>query len=1688
MDNLDLKNKDIYDEEIKENSRLKSKEEANSLNTDPIDIKTNCGILNNEESINASGRKRGKYWVSAYVGESKNIVSFFCDSAADLSICGEDVAKLGVRKPLMNPISIRSFDNFSKQTITETVTLKLHFGNLVVSLRFYVCTTTHPIIGIDLWRNSTLNLSLNTLSEKFLIGKFSFTTKPSEEESVEELVRRKTEYKRQKKATDMTKEKNWARLDQDCTIAKNSIANVILETDKPLNPKLEYVFISMFDDDEENDKLSVPCVYINNNTGKFVIPIENKTTQNQRLKKTTALGEVKRCGDCLGDNTVLAFTNEDIEEAMKEIDEENKGTKQKEETKGKNKSKTKTINSVEQSPYKQTDSSSVKTSQKSILKHADGKNGRPPDKTVHFEQTQNVEGERKQDIRTENQKQNYNETKSKQTEQKIKDELKHDNTTNKTDQAQTIPSKENNDPVKFSTMVGLNKVSNETLIKCLKDGIEVDLKMDVKEADIGVNEDPVNIDEEIKRSESCPYWPDKEAYLTIFDLSSVEEEYLEETKTLLWNFRKCFFNEDKPEMFRKGVEMTPIEIKMKKGEEPTMRHPPRRMNDEKLAHLKQHLKTMLDRNIIEEIKDGIEDVYLNPIVMVIESRFYAKEKKRIIKSRFCLDLKHLNEHLSTVQYPLPYTDEYIKNLSQPEFDTFTNLDLTSFFYQMNVTTRSARKYLAFKCLNRVFYMKKLAMGLASAPALTQNLVEKIFKRAENTFCFVDDITCRSKGQAQHIRVDLPLCLALCSKYNLLISPKKVDLMKSSVRVLGFQLSQSAKAIADEKKQKIADMSFPITKKEALSKAAFFAYFVDQAPRLSELMSSLRRLAHPKVRFKPTDEDKKQFEELKAYLLDDRVGVIRTASTDPSVVTILFTDSSCHSIGCVACQLLPPLPNSGLDQEKKYLTIVACWSRKIDSSWSTYPVWLLELCALEESMHKLRWLVSGRKVYICTDSSTVRAWSSLELVPKDIARKIIRLQKYSYIILFIESRFNPSDWTTRSLDVEKPPCRFPRFIENRVYGPAGPIPWEKLFSKAMAEKAEDFFKRKRRQEMSEAIQPLAELEEDGQEINEEIEEITNVFQTPYEETQETKDNKKNKEEKTITNKNTLKQIIAAYTLTDELVAEGIDEAIEEPKLDGDAAKNIELEAFDDDQIEGVRQLQSEDTNITKMKEMIINNEPNPDKNESLLLNPTMTSFIKNRSLFRLNNQNILLRLWTQADGQLLQLIVVSDSKLRDLIADTHTSETSSNQHAGQRRTILAMNKRYYNINLRKSVANVINNCPICQLNNHHKSQAQKSGNKIALQPNDVGEADLCGPIGSFGRSTNGNPRYIWVYIDIHSRFLVTKVISSPSDEQIYEALLHTRDVLCGLPNRITTDNAIMKRNSKALKFVTDYGTSINHGLPNVSRCQGSVERAINSLMREVCKLHTAHPKTPFTRLVSTATYIINSTPCTNLDKGYCPKDIHFSNPPRDFLQHRGPITATQEDIGNVARTASQRTLLADVKRYLRKKNKTSPTDYNKIMKNGTICLKKRTVFPTNAARKLCYKTLFKAYKIKSRVATNSYRCTDLQTKEEMVIPGDNLIKLATLNDQEALLLCKSMEDVAARCFVNDQLRVDEEMNEDITRDVSNPPLAHAHDAVDTSRSRNARRQEPARRSERIRARQINRSINAIWNLSHSNIFD
>ena len=71
---------------------------------------------------------------------------------------------------------------------------------------------------------------------------------------------------------------------------------------------------------------------------------------------------------------------------------------------------------------------------------------------------------------------------------------------------------------------------------------------------------------------------------------------------------------------------------------------------------------MLDRKIVEEIEDGAGS-YMSPCHVVIERRYIASEKAVKLKSRFCLDNRVINAALEDVQFPLPFADEFRRQIS-----------------------------------------------------------------------------------------------------------------------------------------------------------------------------------------------------------------------------------------------------------------------------------------------------------------------------------------------------------------------------------------------------------------------------------------------------------------------------------------------------------------------------------------------------------------------------------------------------------------------------------------------------------------------------------------------------------------------------------------------------------------------------------------------------------------------------------------------------------------------------------------------------------------------------------------------------------------------------------------------------------------------------------------------------------------
>ena len=106
------------------------------------------------------------------------------------------------------------------------------------------------------------------------------------------------------------------------------------------------------------------------------------------------------------------------------------------------------------------------------------------------------------------------------------------------------------------------------------------------------------------------------------------------------------------------------------------------------------------------------------------------------------------------------------------------------------------------------------------------------------------------------------------------------------------------------------------------------------------------------------------------------------------------------------------------------------------------------------------------------------------MPKNLARRVMGLQKFNFRVLFIETRLNLSDWATRCSTDDKPICKYERFLDGRIYAPDGSaIPWKNLFSRKMADEATDFFTRKRSQEMAYAMDPRERIVDDDEDMKE-----------------------------------------------------------------------------------------------------------------------------------------------------------------------------------------------------------------------------------------------------------------------------------------------------------------------------------------------------------------------------------------------------------------------------------------------------------------------------------------------------------------------------------------------------------------------------------------------------------------------------
>ena len=229
---------------------------------------------------------------------------------------------------------------------------------------------------------------------------------------------------------------------------------------------------------------------------------------------------------------------------------------------------------------------------------------------------------------------------------------------------------------------------------------------------------------------------------------------------------------------------------------------------------------------------------------------------------------------------------------------------------------------------------------------------------------------------------------------------------------------------------------------------------------------------------------------------------------------------------------------------------------------------------------------------------------------------------------------------------------------------------------------------------------------------------------------------------------------------------------------------------------------------------------------------------------------------------------------------------------------------------------------------------------------------------------------------------------------------------------------MRANSRARALLTDAGVAILHGLPHVSRSQAKAEVCIKTICKLLNKYHTADPSISFQDLVDSAVLTYNASPHTAIWP-HAPRDLHYVRAPSHFLSARpsaeaasGPDTAVSR-ILRAARLRAAAALENDVQQFRKRTPLHSATDVGRRLRPGEFVMKKKTSFPRGAARKLCAKLVVDAYRIVSRVGTNSFRVESVIDGETSILPGDHLVRMRGHDESSVRRLCEEMERTLRR---------------------------------------------------------------------------
>lgn len=111
-----------------------------------------------------------------------------------------------------------------------------------------------------------------------------------------------------------------------------------------------------------------------------------------------------------------------------------------------------------------------------------------------------------------------------------------------------------------------------------------------------------------------------------------------------------------------------------------------------------------------------------------------------------MDLRDLNKNILVDKFPLPRIDELLAQTKGVKW--FSTIDLTSAYHQLPLH-ESSKSLTAFITPFGCYRFLRMPFGLASAAAVFQRLMHRLFKNQEGVTYFQDNILIMGRNKEEH---------------------------------------------------------------------------------------------------------------------------------------------------------------------------------------------------------------------------------------------------------------------------------------------------------------------------------------------------------------------------------------------------------------------------------------------------------------------------------------------------------------------------------------------------------------------------------------------------------------------------------------------------------------------------------------------------------------------------------------------------------------------------------------------------------------------------------------------------------------------------------------------------------------------------------------------------------------------------